>query len=391
MKNDFMTKLPFFELKGTIQISDFAFWQRNRLICDKIIKPVLTPLDYYPEFVFKRGLSTSIPDRFYLYEISGDTITLIDNLSLATLFSYDVSHGAVSYNTITFKGGDSAPFVCGHQYFYVVRFDDDTLYYSEIFEATNFKLNELPSGYIKLEYNSTCTIQGIPYSVNELVNKVWMKTEPLLPEIETNIETTEDNTGNVLSTVETISKKYKLVIPQCVANLHDALSSVYHYVKDSKCTASFYNGNEQQVFWLQTIQSFELEAPDYGTDQCMPTVRFNVSVQESRTEAGCCDDEPICFTGQTFGLPQLSIVGGNKIKFEYGANINPMVECFAICEWKLVASPTWLSTTVLKSQLTSGGYLTSPLASGSYQCRVTFRPSQDGCASNPSFAQTINI
>lgn len=391
MINDFMTKLPFFVLKGDIQVKDMVFWQRNRTVCADSIKPVLTPNDFWPEFVFKRPISLDAPTGFTVYRMQGGELVYLTFLVTSSLISCDVSDGLETFNTITFNGALGADLQCGTQYCYVVEFADGSKYYSELFEATGFPFNKLPSKYSLITYTSSCANQGIPYSINGLLHRLWIPAEPLHTEIETNIETTEDNNGVVLSSSETIEKKHKLVIGQATSNLYDALSSILHYVKDSKCTVEFAFGNNQESAYMRNVTSFDLDKPDYGTDECMPVVKFNVSIQEQNREVGCCDDTPVCFADKGFGLPEVSIFSGNRIKFKYPVDTEPVQECFAVCEWRIGTSGPFQSQTVLRSGLTVEGFNTPVLASGSYQCRISFRPSQPDCQSNPSLTQTIVV
>lgn len=391
MINDYMTKLPFFVLKGTVQVKDMVFWQRNRTVCADMIKPVLTPNDFWPEFIFKRPISLDAPVGFAIYRLQEGELVYQTFILTSALISCDVNDGLETYNTITFNGALGADLNCGTQYCYVVEFADGTKYYSELFEATGFPFSKLPSKYSLITYTSTCANQGIPYSINGLLHRLWIPAEPLHTEIETNIETTEDNNGEVLSSSETIEKKHKLVIGQAASNLYDALSSILHYVKDAKCSVEFGFGNNQESAYMRKVSSFDLDKPDYGTDECMPVVRFSVSIQDQNREVGCCDDTPVCFDGQSFGIPELTIVSGNRIKFKYAQDLEPVQECFAVCEWKTVAAATWQTQTILRSGLTDAGFTTPVLTSGNYQCRISFRPSQPNCQSNLSLTQEITI
>ena len=170
--------------------------------------------------------------------------------------------------------------------------------------------------------------------------------------------------------------------------LYDALSSLNMYLK--KENATFVATVPDMYEPFVTVQDFKLDKPDYKTDECMPIVRFDLSVQERSNEAGCCTDEDIlCFAGLTFGLASLT-GGTGQFTVTLPADSTPIQECFMQIAYKPTALSVFVTVNVLRSELTAG-YVIDGLASGNYHVKTRALASTTECYSEYNLVQTVTV
>lgn len=392
MINQFLTRIPFFKAKGIFDsIDDLLALQVNRAVCTNIIKAPLNPHDWLPEFIAATDLSLDEIDWCKIYTAEFTIHSTFDAGQLAAITSHDAVVNGVSKTVLMFNGVQtSETFECGKQYFYVIARGEER-YYSDFWEGGNFGKSQTPRDIIQLKYKGTdCTIGGILYSLKpNFTNYIWLRSELILPENETEITNDENNEGEVVATTIRVMKRYRVVIGQCVDPLYDALSTINMYLNKEGATleATVPDMNEPFV----TVQDFKLDKPDYKTDECMPVVRFDLSIQEKITEEGCCTTEDIlCFSGRTFALPSLSVATPGEIVVTHNATFAPVQECWMQIAYKPSAVSSFITVNVLRSQLASG-YVIGGLAAGSYQVKTRVLASTSECYSEYCLVQSVTV
>jgi hypothetical protein len=222
-------------------------------------------------------------------------------------------------------------------------------------------------------------------------NRLYLESELLLGENETQINRQENDHGEVTHLFTKIIKRYKAVIPECFDPVYDALTTLPMYAGQENCTCEI-KVPDMAVEYADIVD-FSIDNPDYKTNECQPIVKFNVSVQPKTINNGCCDlENELCFAGFTPQIPELGTPSAIVLKIRVPVDFEPTNECFIQIAYKLTSNSVYTTVNIQRSDISlAEGYYEIALPAGSYHVKIRVLASTAECYSNYSLEQTVSV
>lgn len=250
---------------------------------DECVYKLNSPNDTLLPFIIKR-VSSPLPVTVFKVQCFDGTGIVVLDATKVVIAHTNIIDG-ISYDYLVYDGQSLGVTIDCGQHQAVVSDGTDT-WYSEIFTIGDWSASNSP--FVRVDYSSTCPIEGVPYDSIPAFNFYFFLNDGVnygLPTVTQDIQSEQDNFGREITIAQKFSTVWLLQSGSIPMYLVDAW--VFCLLHDTITLTGENNGN------VVTIENVELNhIPD--DNGCTNEVDLNFKIKPDLVQGSCCDEDLEC-------------------------------------------------------------------------------------------------